>query len=462
MFFPKNILKYFCCLIFLGAVLLPAVIAGGAVQPETVRVVLARQDEAMSFQTSGHYQLVDLSTGEVIASIKSGAGWQVERQKNKITVRGGGEKYGPFSGPVAVQESRALVSVRAADGETAAGRSLNSLVALNAQGEKVNLDDRTELFVRDERQKTSLAAEQGLNLIALRAAGAEYRRYRGDMEFRVENDSLLAINAINIEDYLRGVVPAEMPSSWPAEALKAQAVVARNYALQRVEVNRGASYHLTNDQYSQVYGGYDAESPATNRAIEDTRGVVMLHRGSLISALFHSSSGGYIENSEDVWKYPLPYIKHKKDPYDQNERHYDWEVSYTADQLLELMAKAGYDFESINDIEITDYTASGARVKELAVSGTDPDGKRLRVEIANADNVRNALGLKSALFTMEQVYARDKTLSGVEIRGSGWGHGIGLSQWGARGMAAKGYKYRDILQYYYTSIKFDGNYGRQQ
>lgn len=460
MIYKKHVLKYLGFLILISAVLLPAVIAGGAVRSETVRVVLARQDETLSFQTSGHYQLVDLSTGEVITSIKSGAAWQVERQKNKITVRGGGEKYGPFSGPVAVQESRALVSVRAADGETAADRSLNNLTALNAQGEKVNLDGRTELFVRDTRRQTSLAADQGLNLIALRAAGTEYRRYRGDMEFRAENDSLLAINEVNIEDYLRGVVPAEMPSSWPAEALKAQAVVARNYALQRVEVTRGASYHLTNDQYSQVYGGYDAESPTTNRAIEDTRGVVMLHRGSLISALFHSSSGGYIENSEDVWKYPLPYIEHKKDPYDRNERHYDWEVSYTADQLLELMAKAGYDFENITGIEITGYTASGARVKELAVSGTDSRGKRLRVEIANADNVRNTLGLKSALFTMEQVYERDKTLSGVEIRGSGWGHGVGLSQWGASGMASKGYKYRDILQYYYADIKFAGNYGR--
>jgi stage II sporulation protein D len=106
------------------------------------------------------------------------------------------------------------------------------------------------------------------------------------------------------------------------------------------------------------------------------------------------------------------------------------------------------------------YTASGARVKKLAVTGVGTDGKPLQIEISNADNVRIALGLKSALFTLKKEYDKDKNLTGVNISGSGWGHGLGMSQWGANGMAKLGYKYQDILKYYYSEIKIAPNYGR--
>lgn len=456
----KLIVKTKQFLIFLSVffVLLLPVVAEGAQKSETVRVALEKQAKSLSFIANGDYQLIDLSNDKVITRIGRKESWQVDLQAGQIILQRSGKKFGPFSGPVVVQENNTRVSVIAANRNVVEQPSMIDLVALNASGEAVNLSENTSLYVRNARDQKELASSSGLNLIALQE-GAEYKRYRGNIEFRVENGGLVAINELNIEDYLRGVVPAEMPSSWPAEALKAQAVVARNYALQKVEATSGSSYNLTNDQFSQVYSGYDAEVSATDKAIEETRGVVMLNRGKLISAFFHSSSGGYTENSEDVWYNALPYIKYKVDPYDKNNLHYNWQVNYTTAQLLEMFKNAGYKFKNITGID-TVYTASGARVKKLTVSGVGTDDKPLRAEIANADNVRIALGLKSALFTLKKVYDKDKYLTGVNITGSGWGHGLGLSQWGASGMAKQGYKYQDILKYYYSEINIVENYGR--
>ncbi|MDF9408688.1 SpoIID/LytB domain-containing protein [Pelotomaculum isophthalicicum JI] len=446
--------------VFLSVIfsLLLPVVAEGAQKSETVRVALERQAKSLSFIANGDYQLIDLSNNKVITKIGRKESWQVDLQAGQIMFQSSGKKFGPFSGPVVVQENNTRISVIAANKNVVERISMNDLVALNASEESVNLGENTSLYVRNDRAQKELASSSGLNLISL-LEGAEYKRYRGNIEFRVESGGLVAINELNIEDYLRGVVPAEMPSSWPAEALKAQAVVARNYALQKVEATSGSSYNLTNDQFSQVYSGYDAEVSATDKAIEETRGVVMLNRGNLISAFFHSSSGGYTENSEDVWYNALPYIKYKVDPYDKNNLHYNWQVNYTAAQLLEVFKSAGYKFKNITGID-TAYTASGARVKKLTVSGVGTDGKPLRAEIANADNVRIALGLKSALFTLKKVYDKDKNLTGVNITGSGWGHGLGLSQWGANGMAKQGYKYQDILKYYYSEINIVENYGK--
>jgi stage II sporulation protein D len=276
----------------------------------------------------------------------------------------------------------------------------------------------------------------------------------------LEEGKLTAVNVLNIEDYLRGVVPSEMPSDWPAEALKAQAVAARNYALQRVEATRGDTFNVYNTMTSQVYGGYDAETAAANKAVEGSRGMVMLSGGKTVSAFFHSSSGGFTENSEDVWTDRLSYIRSKEDPYDKNSKHYNWEVTYSADQLRDKLAAAGYKFSKVTDVVELERTSSGARVMEIAVKGLGTDGKSLRVEIKNADKVRAALGLKSALFEFTNKYDRSKNLIGIEFNGSGWGHGLGMSQYGARGMAQEGFDYKEILKYYYSGVKFAEDYGR--
>jgi stage II sporulation protein D len=425
----------------------------------TVRVVLENGVESASFEVDGNYTLVDQSNDKQLAKPGQGETWRVSVKSGKIEVRGPSKKYGPFAGPVMVRENDAGIAVILNGEGERTYKSVNAgLSVINGAGREVALDYANP-SVRTAVGKMTISGSGDLNLVSY-TGSAGSKRYRGSIEFRAESGSLAVINELNIEDYLRGVVASEMPASWPAEALKTQAVAARNFALQRVESTRGSSYNVTCDLSSQVYGGYDAESPATNKAVEDTRGMVMLSGGNLVAAFFHSSSGGYTENSEDVWVAKLPYLKWKEDPFDKNDAYYNWQVNYTADQLKEKLAGAGYEFSKVTDLQELARTSSGARVKKIAVKGEGPSGKNLTVEIANADNIRIALGLKSALFTFTNKYDKNKKLTGVSFAGSGWGHGLGMSQYGVRGMAGAGYNYQDILKYYYTGTIIVKDYGR--
>ncbi len=451
--------RLFPVLLAMLIIMLPSVDASAAVLPGDVRVAVTRQSDNLSFKVSGNYQLVDQLTDKIITKLDQGENWEVKLEDNRLLLQGQRDSYGPFKGPVIVQELDFRASIISGDGEKVERNSASGLMVLNAEGRSVSLNTTTAPTVRSAGGVSALTGGGGINLVSL-TGDESTRRYRGSLEFRVENGCLTAVNELNIEDYLRGVVPAEIPSAWPDEVLKAQAVAARNYVLQRVEATRGHSFNVADDQYSQVYKGYDAESPATDRAIEETRGIVMLSQGRLVTAFFHSSSGGFTENSEDVWKNPVPYIRAKADPFDKNDRHYNWQVDYTVEQLAGRLREAGYEFEKVTDIEELVRTSSGKRVEKIVVKGEDDKEETLRVEIFNADNVRIALGLKSALFTMDKTYDKDEKLTGVKFTGSGWGHGLGMSQWGAYGMAKQGYNYQDILKYYYSGINLAADYGR--
>jgi len=425
-----------------------------------VRVALDNKVETASFKTTGNYELVDQSSGKPLLRLGMGETWQLKIKSGMIEVRGPAKNYGPFSGSVMVREVTAGAAV-ILNGEGEKNyKSLNAgLSVINGSGREVSLDTVASPSVRTAVRKITLSGDSDLNLISYTGSDGS-KRYRGSIEFRVESGRLTVINELNIEDYLRGVVASEMPASWPVEALKAQAVAARNFALQRVETTRGSSYNVTCNMSSQVYGGYDAESPATNKAVEDTSGIVMLSGGNLVAAFFHSSSGGFTENSEDIWLEKLPYLRWKADPFDKNEAYYNWQINYTVDQLKDKLAGAGYKFGKVIDLQELDRTSSGARVKKIAVKGEGAAGEPLTVEIYNADNIRIALGLKSALFTFVKKYDKNKNLTGVSFTGSGWGHGLGISQYGVRGMAEAGYNYQDILKYYYTGAILAKDYGR--
>lgn len=431
----------------------------GAATAGTIRAALVSGAETLSFKVSGNYEIVDLATGKVLSELKQGETCQVELKGSRIAVKGSRDSYGSFKGPVAVRESGSSAVVRSGSGAVK-DLGLEKIMAISSDGKIVPLKSTVSPVIRTASGTIQFKGSSGgLNLVSLSSSSGS-KRYRGSVEFCLEEGKLAAVNVLNIEEYLRGVVPSEMPSSWSPEALKAQAVAARNYALQRVETTRGSASNVNSDISSQVYGGYDAETVATNKAVEETSGIIMLSGGSTVSAFFHSSSGGFTENSEDVWSGKLSYIRSKADPYDKNEKHYNWKVSYTADQLKEKLAVAGYKFKKVTDVVELERTSSGARVMELAVKGVGPDGKSLTAEIKNADTVRATLGLKSALFKFTKKYDRSKNLTEINITGSGWGHGLGMSQYGAYGMALEGYDYQEILKYYYSGINFAQNYGR--
>ncbi len=432
--------------------------SAGAASAGNVRVALVRGCNDLSFQVSGNYEVIDGATNSILAVPKQGEKILVELKGKRIALFGSGNDYGSFSGPLVVRESGFRAAVINSSG-LVTEQNIALLMAVNGNGRAAALASTETPTVRSSLKTAQLTGgSDGLNLVTLNSASAG-KRYRGDMEFLLEDGGLTAVNVLNIEDYLRGVVPAEILSFWPAEALKAQAVAARNYALQQAQTSRGP-FDVYCDVMSQVYEGYDAESATTNKAVEETRGVVMLSGGKIAQAYFHSSSGGCTENSEDVWYDQMPYIKSKQDPYDKNSDYYNWQVSYTTDQLIKKFASAGYQFKKITDIDELALTSSGQRVKKLEIKGEGIEEKPLTVVISNADNVRMALGLKSSLFQLTRKYDKQKKLTGVEITGSGSGHGLGMSQYGARGMAEEGYKYQDILKYYYSGVELVGDYGR--
>ena len=451
----NHVAKYLIVLIIILTMLVASGPVVGAPASSTVRVVVARAESNVEFIADGGYRLVEESTGRLVANAGGRERWQVESRDGRLFVSGAGQTYGPYSGTLALQASADTVVVIAGGGDLLDDVSLVGMNAVGASGNNVTFTAQDSVRLLSADGVSDLTAAGDLNLITLSAAGLSYR-YRGEMLFTVQEGVLLAVNRLSIEDYLRGVVAAEMPSTWPEEALKAQAVASRTYALQRAGESQNEAYDLTGDQASQMYTGYDGEATSTNKAIQDTSGVVMLYGDEPIQAFFHSSSGGFTENSEDVWLDSLPYIKLKSDPYDYNENHYNWQVSLDQNQLLNRLQSAA-EFKSIIDIDFT-YTASGARIREMTVTGLDYSDNPLQIKIANADRVRSVLGLKSALFTVAKTYGADNRLAELRLTGSGFGHGLGMSQYGARGMAMEGYDYREILRYYFTDVTLTGNY----
>ncbi|MGQ9512347.1 SpoIID/LytB domain-containing protein [Thermodesulfitimonas sp.] len=319
--------------------------------------------------------------------------------------------------------------------------------------------EKNRQFLRNFAGPLVLAEGSGAtgNYFALGTGGGS-RRYRGNLIVRLQGGKFLLVNELPIEEYLYGVVPCEMPYRWPAEALKAQAVAARSYVLRKVQENEDAPFHVYATQMDQVYGGLDAERPETTAAVRATEGLVLKYGGEVVTAYFHSSDGGYTENSEDVWRNWCGYIRGKADPYDRHPEnpHYDWRVTYSVYELAYRLQERGYDFSVVTEVYTTERTSASGRIKALLVQGLGADGIP-RVEVLrNADWVRCVFRLKAPAADIMKTYdPLTGALVGVTFTGNGWGHALGMSQWGARAMAEEGLSFRDILNFYYTGVTLE-------
>lgn len=271
------------------------------------------------------------------------------------------------------------------------------------------------------------------------------RWYRGALEIRLVGGQLVGVNHVPLEDYLYGVVPAEMPSHWPLESLKAQAVAARTYAV----ANRGQfgsrGYDLKPTVASQVYKGAAAETVLSNAAVNATRGQVVTYNGKVIRAYFHASAGGYTESADAVWGESLPYLRPVPD-FDQRAPRYTWQRSFSAEEIQSAMAKIGQDVGEVVRIEPLERAYSG-RVTKVRVTGS----RGIR-ELAG-EQFRHAIGLFSTLWNVLGVPSAAPTPTSFAFAGRGHGHGLGMSQWGAKGLAEMGYPYAQILLHYYPSAQ---------
>jgi len=268
------------------------------------------------------------------------------------------------------------------------------------------------------------------------------RRFRGDIDFiRNPEGTLLVVNRLDVEDYIRGVLYHEISHRWPMAAMKAQAVAARSYALYQKKANAHKRYDLTSDIYSQVYGGKTSEKYRTNLAVERTRGEVLMFRGRLVPAYFHSTCGGHTENVTELWTHPdLPPLKGVPCRFCFHSPHYYWERKISLADIREKLNTPSRPVKKINDIYITGRNASG-RIRTLKIVQ-----KNDAVITVSGKDFRQAIGPNLIKSNNYRVHlAGDSAV----FNGKGWGHGVGLCQWGAQKMAQQGYDYRAILEYYY-------------
>ena len=259
--------------------------------------------------------------------------------------------------------------------------------------------------------------------------------YRGRVQVAQEGGKLLAINYVDLEDYLYSVVGSEMPTSWPQAALQSQAVAARSYALYKQSRSKYPLYDLNATTTYQVYEGIEQEHPNTITAVDSTANQVVTYNGTVIEAIFHSSSGGGTENASDVWSSDVPYLRSVQD-FDQASPVYSWDETFT---LTEFSNKIG-DIGQVHTIGTVQLTPSG-RVASITFAGEEGT-KTLR-----GRDIRSALKLRSTRFDIDL----NETTETITVTGSGYGHGVGMSQWGARSLAEEGWDYEQILNHYYQS-----------
>lgn len=287
------------------------------------------------------------------------------------------------------------------------------------------------------------------------AFGVKGKTYRGEMKLvPASAGGVTVVNSVSMEDYLKGVVPCEVSPSWHTDALRAQAVAARTYAVYHKNGYRSAGYDVTDDTRSQVYGGTASESAATNKAVDDTAGEIVTYNGKAIDAVFHANGGGYTENCENVWGSNTPYLKGVAEE-SSSVVNKAWTKTVALSDFQKSMGVG-----KIKKIELSKLKKGPMKVKDRGVSGRVKSftviGEKGKKSVTG-DRMQSLYGLSSTLFDLS---VKGKNLV---ITGYGSGHGLGLSQWGAEAMAekhAKGQKdyYKTILTHYFTGTKVEKVY----
>jgi len=451
----KKILFLLLCLLFIC----PAANASGGVlvEPDTIRIGLAQGVQTVEFSISGSYQLINSSDNRVLGSAHNEK-WHVTKENGQLLILKNGKPFSIIYGSLQLIGKELEVSIATGSGSVINYSGERELAIHGGNNKSVSKQNLNGSEILSASGHSTLNKAEGQNLISI-YNGETSARYRGNLEIRPDDQGLTVINELPFEEYIYGVLPSEMPSTWPTEALKAQAVAARSYAMAQLRSYSKYGFDLLASQNSQVYNGFDWENPATNEAVEATSGQIMTYRGQAVDAVFHSSSGGYTENSEDIWSNTVDYLRARPDPSDKNDKHYNWSITYTQEQLIGLINKAGYKFSKVNDLIEVEQTSTGTRVKRMSFVGLDTIGNPVTEDIYNANAVRTVLGLKSSMFTLNKKIDESQNLIEVTIQGNGCGHGLGMSQYGALGLAKQGYNYQDILKYYYTGVVISGSYG---
>ncbi len=329
-------------------------------------------------------------------------------------------------------------------------------------------------------------------------------KYYGGFQYaRIDGGDITVINVIDVEDYTKGVIQNEMVGGAPLEAYKAQAVCARTYAIANLNKHKSDGFDLCTTEDCQVYDGLSKSTDVTNAAVDQTMGRYLTYNGELCVTFYSSSDGGATENSENVWVKAIPYLRGVIDPYEADiasiAPNYNWTVTYTPEELTARLRAKSYNIGTIVSLVVSEYTNTGNVYK---ITLTDSSG--ISRSFAKGDLIRSILGVRSIHFTISggtsnDIYVNNSsgTISGglqnsyaiggsglteiighnnvyaitgtgetvavgtdpsapaapglFVIKGTGRGHSVGMSQWGAYSMAKfHGMTYDQILQFYFT------------
>lgn len=318
------------------------------------------------------------------------------------------------------------------------------------------------------------------------------KQYRGEIELARNNEKITVVNHLDIEDYLYGVVPLEMATGWHIEALKTQAVCARTYAIKSLGKYMSQGFDVYNTTMSQVYGGVSVEKDDCTAAVDETRGIVITYDGKLIDAVYSSASSNFHTfSNKDVWGSDTPYLVGVEDTYQQLVKPDSsaWKKTFTLSELEAILESKEINIGGLNDVVIDSVSADGA-VTSLTFVGENG------IHTVKKDSARTFLNLRSQGYTITKEGAKTPVsvlsskgvstendvvsigkegnlgslsyilnnqgqtfkikqsgFKSITLNGSGYGHGLGMSQWGAYGMAKSGFSFEEIIKHYYQGVE---------
>lgn len=271
------------------------------------------------------------------------------------------------------------------------------------------------------------------------------KEFPGLMILTRTGSGITAVNHVDMEDYVASVISSEMGPNWPLEALKAQAVASRTFAMYQMARSAGASYDMDNTVRSQVYHG-SVGSDRVLEAVDATRGLIAIYDGAPAGTFYHSSSGGRTENPREVWgRERLPYLASKPALFEERSPHFNWRLRMSAGEIKNQLKKAGVGAGSVISIETVSHTSSG-RVGKIRIT-FGPNRRKVDLRGEYFRKVIGDVRLPSTKFRV------GKDSSGAfTFIGQGYGHGVGMSQWSARGLANHGRGYEEIIQAFYPGV----------
>lgn len=360
----------------------PAHGAEGA-QEKYVRVAILKNIDGLKLSVRGKYKILDLASGTVLEEGRSSRRFQLSSHPDGIQIDA--KKY-------------LLRRIR-----LSAGKDIT-------------------LYLEDKEQ-----------------------RYRGTLDIiQKSNKKFLVVNTIELEQYIRGVLYHEVSHRWPMEAMKAQAVAARTYALYQMKKNKADEYDVTGDIYSQVYGGKSAERFRTNIAVKRTLGEILVYNNKILPAYFHASCGGHTENARNIWGENLPPLAGVPCPFCALAPHANWKKNFRSKDIQDKLNANGYTLGPVQDIHVVSRNPSG-RINNLLF--TARDGK---TTIIPGIKFRTIIGPNTIKSNKYEIVMKGYYF---DLIGKGWGHGVGMCQWGVHQMAEERHKYDEILLFYYPGAR---------